>query len=161
MNRGGLCHRAGSRPDRSAPASAWSPRRPGRGRLTAFTLARPVAAGTGGPGRVLAGDDPLGMLVAGPQRVRAATSRRNPARRPAITADARPSEPGSAQERHWSHAEEPASARQPELGILHSSPELKTRDSPDAYSVWYRPGPRAGHVTWTALAGGLRCPAGA
>src|SRR2546429_531689 len=74
VNRGGLCHRAGSRPDRSAPASAWSPRRPGRGRLTAFTLARPVAAGTGGPGRVLAGDDPLGMLVAGPQRGRAATS---------------------------------------------------------------------------------------
>ena len=30
MNRGGLCQRAGSRPNCSAPASAWSPRRPGR-----------------------------------------------------------------------------------------------------------------------------------
>ena len=40
-------------------------------------------------------------------------SRRNPARSLPMTAGGRPSEPGSAQVWHWSHAEEPVPARQP------------------------------------------------
>jgi hypothetical protein len=94
--------RPARRRGRSAPTtgcrSRWPiwPRPPDR----LHARARPVAAGTGGPGRVLVGDDPPGALVAGPQWVRAAMSRRNPARRPAMTTDVRPSEPGSAQVRH-------------------------------------------------------------